>query len=360
VFGPVNLFIPMRNGGSSKNQIKIASLDRIELELARLFRNLQTLEAEASGAARSQARITLESATEDLISWMADERALSVNYQLLTRQSLKKFAEWIRETRGDTSLNSVRIEDLTDYLAATKQNGLEPGSLRLIVIALRMFFGFLKSRGDLKQDPAKTLEAPRVRSRLPEVLKKDEINRLLSVDLAARPYPLRDRAIVELFYSSGIRLSELTRATLPNLSLPERIIRVAGKGEKTRIVPVNHAACRATKDYLGFERAKLAGKSGSPEIFLSRQGAISNQMVRIILKEIADLAGINRRVWPHLLRHTFATDLLRGGADLRVIQELLGHENLSTTEIYTHLSVEHLSEVVRKCHPRGVKMPDKA
>jgi integrase/recombinase XerD len=200
------------------------------------------------------------------------------------------------------------------------------------------------------------LEAPRVRLRVPEVLKKDEITKLLSVDLRGRPFPRRDRAMLELFYSSGIRLSELTGATLPNLNLPDRIIRVTGKGNKKRIVPVNHTACGAIKDYLGTKRSKLAGNNLAPEIFLSRRGPISNQMVWITIQEIASLAGITRRVWPHLLRHTMATDLLKGGADLRVIQEILGHENLSTTQNYTHLDVEHLSKVVQKCHPRGVKM----
>jgi integrase/recombinase XerD len=290
---------------------------------------------------------------------MAEECWLSVNYQLLTRQNLKKFSEWIRARRGSSlsiSLNSIGTKDLTNYLASKKQSGLEPGSLRLIVIALRMFFSFLKGRGDLKKDPAQLLEAPRVRPRLPEVLTKDEIAKLLSADLRGRPFPLRDQAILELFYSSGIRLSELTHATLPNLNLADRIIRVTGKGNKTRIVPVTTTACGAIKEYLGLERANLAGKNLAPEIFLLRRGPISNQMVWLTIQEIASLAGITRRVWPHLLRHTAATDLLKGGADLRVIQEILGHENLSTTQIYTHLDVEHLSKVIQNCHPRGVRM----
>jgi integrase/recombinase XerD len=331
------------------------TLDRNERALDRLYRSLQANHGRPGGRQihECSARTTLESAIEDLISWMAEERGSSVNYQINIRQSLERFAHWIREN-GDKSVTAIRIEDLTSFLAYEKRRGLVSGSLRQITIALQMLFRVLKTLGDVTQDPAKTLEAPRVRSRLPEVLKRDEMRKLLAVDLQGRPFPLRDRAMLELFYSSGIRLSELTGATLPNLDLPERIIRVTGKGTKTRIVPVNRAACRAIEDYLGLERAKLAGKSCALEIFLSRRGrSISNQMVWIILKEIAVAAGIKRTIWPHLLRHTMATDLLKGGADLRVIQELLGHENLSTTEIYTHLDVEYLGKVLKKHHPRG-------
>jgi integrase/recombinase XerD len=268
---------------------------------------------------------------------------------------LETFAEWIKTHRDDKALSAIGTEDLTDYLAGAKQRGLASGSLKLITIALQMLFRFLKARGSLKEDPAKTLQSPRVRSRLPQILKQDEVARLLSADLSARSYPLRDRAIIELLYSSGLRLSELTGATLTNFSLTERIIRVTGKGNKTRIVPVNHEACQAIQDYLGSERAQLAGNRCPPEIFLSRRGPISNQMAWIIVKEIAVLAGIKRCVWPHLLRHTMATDLLRGGADLRVIQELLGHENLSTTQIYLNLDVEYLQKVIKNHHPRGTK-----
>jgi integrase/recombinase XerD len=302
--------------------------------------------------------ITLASAIDDVIDWMAHERGLSLNYQKSVRHSLETFADWIQNSRGGKPLNAIETDDLTAYLAAAKQRGLAAGSLKSITIALQMLFRFLKDRRSLKQDPAKTLQSPRVRSRLPQILKQDEIRRLLSADLSARPYPLRDRAILELLYSSGLRLSELTGATLTNLSLTERIIRVTGKGNKTRIVPVSHTACQAIQDYLGSERAQLAGNRCPPEIFLSRQGPISKQMAWKTVKEIAVLAGIKRCVWPHLLRHTMATDLLRGGADLRTIQEILGHENLSTTQIYLNLDVEYLQKVIKNHHPRGTKVSE--
>ena len=225
----------------------------------------------------------------------------------------------------------------------------------MIVITLRTFFGFLKSRGDLKQDPAKLLEAPRVPQGLPEVLKKDEITKLLSVDLSGRPFPLRDRAILELFYSSGIRLSELTARDTTKLKFNRPDHPRDWQREQDAHCAGQPHSIGAIKDYLRTERGKLAGRSCPPEIFLSRRGPISNQMVWLTVQEIAGLAGITRRVWPHLLRHTFATDLLKGGADLRVIQEFLGHEQLETTQVYTRLDVGYLAEVVKEHHPRGVR-----
>ena len=340
-----------------EDPISIDSLDGIEAELAKLYRSLRAHQGGLS-VEQSSRRRSVEGTIDDLIAWMANERGLSFNYQISTRRSLEGFATWIKNKRGAAeckSLNAIRTGELTAYLASEKQRGLASASLKLITIALKIFFRFLTSHGDLKQDPAKMLHAPRVSSRLPQILNKEEINKLLSADLNGRPYPLRDRAMLELFYSSGLRLSELTRAKLENLSLSERMIRVTGKGNKTRLIPVNHTACRAIEDYLNSERIKLAGKTCAPEIFLSRRGrAMSNQMAWLIVKEIALAAGIKRRVYPHLFRHTMASDLLIGGANLRVIQELLGHENISTTETYLHLDSTYLREIIRRHHPRGV------
>jgi integrase/recombinase XerD len=179
------------------------TLDRNERALDRLYRSLQANHGRPGGRQihECSARTTLESAIEDLISWMAEERGFSVNYQINIRQSLERFAHWIREN-GDKSVTAIRIEDLTSFLAYEKRRGLVSGSLRQITIALQMLFRVLKTLGDVTQDPAKTLEAPRVRSRLPEVLKRDEMRKLLAVDLQGRPFPLRDRAMLELLGSA--------------------------------------------------------------------------------------------------------------------------------------------------------------
>ena len=179
------------------------------------------------------------------------------------------------------------------------------------------------------------------------------MEKLLSADLSLRAFPLRDQAIVELLYASGLRISELTNARLENLSLPERLIRVVGKGSKTRLVPIGRPACAAIDRYLAVERSRLA-KKGANEIFLSQRGiGLSTQRAWQIIKEIAVLAGFETSIYPHLLRHSFATHLLANGADLRVIQELLGHADISTTQVYTHVDVGQLKATVTRCHPRA-------
>jgi site-specific recombinase XerD len=330
------------------NDIAAGRFDGIERELAYLFRQWQAKHVKKVQYKRLP-NISKESAINEVIAWMEEERGLSPNYQSLIRYSLDTFSVWIK----DAPLRAIRTADLTEYLSFHKQRGLAPGSLKVITVSLRVLFHFLLVHGVIRKDPAATLEYPIVRSRIPEVLTRDEMRKLLFADLRLRPYPLRDRAIIELFYSSGVRLSELCNATLTHLDLQQRTIRVTGKGNKTRIIPVNHVACKAITDYLHSERPSLAGAVLSDEVFLSRKGrALSSQMVRTIVKDVALSAGI-QRVRPHLLRHTMATDLMRGGADLRVIQELLGHENLSTTETYLHLDATHLQNVIKQFHPRG-------
>ena len=180
------------------------------------------------------------------------------------------------------------------------------------------------------------------------------MRRLLEVDLSGRPFPLRERAIMELFYSSGLRISEVAGARLENLNLKERVLRVIGKGSKTRIVPVGRAACEALDRYLTRERVNLLRKKTGNEIFLSRHGKkLTTQRIWQIVKEIAALAGMEINVYPHLLRHSFATHLLANGADLRIIQELLGHADISTTQVYTHVDQSRLLAIHKKYHPRG-------
>jgi integrase/recombinase XerD len=185
-------------------------------------------------------------------------------------------------------------------------------------------------------------------------LNQVQVNRLLEVNIQGRPFPLRDRAILELFYASGLRISELTGARLENLNLHERIIRVVGKGSKTRLVPIGRIACDAIDQYLTQERVHLIGRKTGSEVFLSRHGKkLTTQRVWQIIKEIAASAGFDTNVYPHLLRHSFATHLLANGADLRVIQELLGHADISTTQIYTHVDQSHLKAIHKQFHPRG-------
>lgn len=296
--------------------------------------------------------ISFSEAIDQFILYLATERGLSENYQLSTRRSLDEFAEWISKERNGPA--EIEIGDLTSYLAQRKNGGLAPASLKLIVVALKIFFRFLRNRKMTTGDPAELLVLPRLTRYLPETLNELEVSRLLAVDLKTRAFPLRDRAMLELLYASGLRISELATARLEHLNLEDRFIRVIGKGNKTRIVPVGRQACETISRYLAGERPGLTGKRTGSEIFLARHGRrLTTQRIWQIVKEIAELGGFSINIYPHLLRHSFATHLLSNGADLRIIQELLGHADISTTEVYTHVDQGRLKSIHRRFHPRG-------
>ena len=298
--------------------------------------------------------IDFAEAIDCFILYLATERGLSENYQLLTKRSLDKFADWAGKVKQFASPREVELNALTEYLGTEKERGLAPGSMKLVVVALKIFFRFLKMRLMIDRDPAELLPLPRLARFLPETLNQPQVNHLLEVSLEGRPFPLRDRAILELFYASGLRISELAGARLENLNLQERLIRVIGKGAKTRVVPVGRIACEAIAQYLDQERIRLVGRKTGNEVFLSRHGKkLTTQRIWQIIKEIAATAGFEINVYPHLLRHSFATHLLANGADLRIIQEMLGHADIGTTQIYTHVEQSRLKSIHRQFHPRG-------
>jgi integrase/recombinase XerD len=288
------------------------------------------------------------------ILYLATERGLSENYQLSTRRSLEKFAEWASRSKDLACPSNVELDALTEFLASEKDRGLAPGSMKMVVVALKIFFRFLKMRRVNDRDPAELLPLPRLTRYLPKTLNQGEVTRLLETNLQGRPFPLRDRAILELFYASGLRIGELAGARLENLNLQERIIRVIGKGSKTRLVPVGRIACESLNRYLTQERIHLVQKKTGNEVFLSRHGKkLTTQRIWQILKEVAAAAGLETNVYPHLLRHSFATHLLANGADLRIIQELLGHADIATTQVYTHVEQSRLKSIHKQFHPRG-------
>ena len=227
-------------------------------------------------------------------------------------------------------------------------------SLRIATVHLKIFFRWLAARSRLGMDPAEPLIAPRGEKGLPETLHATQIGALLDSIPPDQPLGRRDKALLELFYSSGLRLSEVCKAKLELIDFEEGFVRITGKGNKTRIVRIGRKALAALQDYLKNERPSLVTKKTSSHVFLSvRGGPLSPDRVRQIVKERAAMAGIEQNVYPHLLRHSFATHLLEGGADLRVIQELLGHADISTTQIYTHVDGARLKSIHRKFHPRG-------
>ncbi len=284
------------------------------------------------------------------ILYLATERGLSTAYQLSTRRVLERFAAFVKD--GANDWNEVTLVHLTGYLNERKKRGLAAGSVRLDVIALKIFYRFLEGRGKVGKDQAEALLAPKVSQYLPSTLNEIEAAQLIESIDTAKPLGLRDRAMLELLYASGLRVSELVHARLEQLNLEDGLIRVTGKGNKTRLVPVGREAREAVAAYVEKERPTLLKRHSSSEIFLSVRGRpLTTVRVWQICKARAEASGLE--VHPHLLRHSFATHLLSNGADLRIIQELLGHADIATTQVYTHVDNQRLKEVHRKFHPRA-------
>jgi integrase/recombinase XerD len=294
----------------------------------------------------------MEASCDHFIRYLATERGLSVAYQLSVRQTLDALAGWMKSRT--TSLRDVGTDELAAFLGDRKKDGLNAASLRITTVHLKVFFRWLAMKDKLEMDPAEPLLAPRPDQTLPETLHASELVKLMESIEPSLPLGRRDLAILELFYSSGLRLSELCKARLEMMDFEEGFLRITGKGGKTRIVRVGNKAREAISNYLANERPGLVTKKTSSHIFISVRGtALSPDRVRQIVKERASFAGIDQNIYPHLLRHSFATHLLEGGADLRVIQELLGHADISTTQIYTHVDRQRLKAVHKQFHPRG-------
>ncbi len=284
--------------------------------------------------------------------YLATEAGLSTNYQLSNQRSLESFLQWAQRHKKATTVQEVTERHITEFLSHEKLRGLGASSLRLEVIALKRWFRFLVARRFLPKDPSDGILAPRLRRELPPTLATQEVTTLLESAGGNAPLERRDRAILELLYGSGLRVSELTNAKLELLDLENRFIRVTGKGNKTRIVPVGQQSKDAIEAYLALERPGLVKPKSTSHIFLNeRGGQLTTQRIWQIVHGRAKLLGLD--VHPHSLRHSFATHLLGNGADLRVIQEMLGHADIATTQIYTHVDQGRLKQVHKSFHPRA-------
>ncbi len=291
---------------------------------------------------------------DPFILHLATERGLSVNYQLLVRRVLEGLESWLKERHGIEDAASVTTEHLTEHLGRRKKDGLAASSARVELVVVKIFFRWLNARGKRQGDPAEPILPPRVDKHLPGSLNEENARQLLESITGTSALDRRDRAILELFYASGLRLAELLGARLENLSMEEGWIRVTGKGAKTRLCPVGGAARDALHAYLDHGRPELVTAKSQSHVFLSIRGThLTAARIRQIVEERAKAAGLSIHVHPHLLRHSFATHLLNNGADLRVIQEMLGHADISTTQIYTHVDQKRLRQVHRQFHPRA-------
>jgi integrase/recombinase XerD len=281
------------------------------------------------------------------------EKGLSSNTVSAYRRDLAKFDEFARKRK--LSLEAVTRDDLVDFLAGLYRQKLESKTVARHLVTLRNFFRFAQIQDLIPEDPSVNLESPKIHRALPGYLRLEEVERLLTQPDAKTPLGLRDRAMFEVLYSTGLRVSELIGLRVTDLDTKVGCVRCIGKGDKERIVPVGKKALAIVEKYLRDGRPKLLGKvAGSPTLFVNRRGtALSRVGVWKILSAYGRQAGMRMPLAPHMLRHSFATHLLERGADLRSVQLMLGHADISTTQIYTHVIEERLKQIYKAHHPRA-------
>jgi integrase/recombinase XerD len=268
-------------------------------------------------------------------------------------RDLARFASFAL-SKGARAPTDVSARGLREYVYHLKDLGLAPASIRRNVSAVRTYFRFLLGVGHVTRDPSERLDTPKRWRTLPEVMSVEEIGRLLAAPTLDDPLAFRDRAMLELAYGAGLRVSEWISLAVRDVLFEEQLVRVFGKGSKERVVPIGRSAIGAVAVYLRELRPRLERGGGKGVLFLNARGTPMTRMgAWTILRKYVERAGIAKRVSPHTLRHSFATHLLEGGADLRAVQEMLGHADISTTEIYTHVDREYLRGVHRQYHPRG-------
>jgi integrase/recombinase XerD len=297
--------------------------------------------------------------------WLAVERGLAANSRAAYRRDLRRYAAFLRE-RGLDDPAAVGEETVQDYVrhlgSLTDDDGravLAPSSIARALVAVRSFHGFCAAEGLLPTDPSEEVDAPRVPQGIPKALDEEQVEALLGAVTGSGPLPQRDRALLETLYATGIRISEAVGLELGDLDLEDGLVRVLGKGDKERIVPMGRSARRVLGSYLGDGRlalrsARRRGVGDSDAVFLNaRGGRISRQACWSIVRNAGARVGLDAHLSPHVLRHSCATHMLDHGADLRVVQELLGHASISTTQVYTKVSPERLRAVYDAAHPRA-------
>ena len=288
--------------------------------------------------------------TDDFLAHLSVERRMSAHTLDAYRRDLAALSAWTTANRIDVV--TLPAEQLRAFVAAEHRRGLSPKSLQRRLSACRSFYRWLLRHGRIAASPAAAIRAPKAPRRLPQVLDVDEASRLVEVPTDV-PLGLRDRALLELFYSSGLRLSELCGLRWHDLDLGEGLVQVLGKGRKQRSVPVGSHARAALAAWRAAQAPASDAADGSSPVFPGRNGPITPRAVQLRLRQLAQRQGLFKRVHPHLLRHSFASHVLESSGDLRGVQELLGHADIATTQIYTHLDFQHLAKVYDATHPRA-------
>lgn len=294
----------------------------------------------------------MESRIRAFLNHLRVEKGLSDNTIQAYRRDLEKFAEFIRERK--LAPRDVQRGDIVDFLGALYQKHLDSRSVARHLVTVRQFFRYLSIEEIIKDDPAAHIESPRFRQSLPDFLSIEEVERLLAQPDTTTPVGIRDRAMIELMYSTGLRVSELCGLRVSDLQMDAGCLRCIGKGNKERLVPVGRKALEVVQKYFRESRAQFLRESASPFIFLKEKGKKMDRMrFWTILGRYGRKAGLRKSLTPHMLRHSFATHLLDRGADLRSVQMMLGHSDISTTQIYTHVVEERLKQVYKAHHPRA-------
>lgn len=290
---------------------------------------------------------------EDFLHDLRIERGLAANTISSYRLDLKEFHQFLIQQH---ITNLAKVDQLTilNFLKQQQNKGKARNSVTRMVSTLRHFFQYLVQNEQLTVDPMAEIKAPKKGRPLPQVLTVPEVDALLAAPDTTNKYGIRDRAILEVMYATGLRVSELVHLKMGELHLEMGLIQTIGKGNKERIIPIGDVAIDWIDRYLNQSRPLLLKQRTSPYLFLNAHGSgLSRQSIWQKIQHYVSVAGIRKHVTPHTLRHSFATHILENGADLRIVQELLGHSDISTTQIYTHISKKHLTEVYRKAHPRA-------
>jgi integrase/recombinase XerD len=295
----------------------------------------------------------LQEIIESFINYITVECGLSKNTIVSYERDLQLFVAFLH-TRKISDFQDVRPDMITSFIISEKQRGLSINSITRTIVSVRMLYKFLFSEGKLQKNPLTSIDSPKLWKRLPEIIPLYKVDSLLSVPNVKTKLGIRNKAILELLYATGARVSEVSAIQMDWINLEYGYVKCRGKGSKERIVPLGSKAIEAIKNYLTEARSKIKNSQNSIYLFLSKSGKqLRRENIWMIVKNCAFKAGIFGHVSPHKLRHSFATHLLENGADLRSVQEMLGHVNVSTTQIYTHVSRQHLKNIHQQFHPRG-------
>jgi integrase/recombinase XerD len=299
----------------------------------------------------------MEATVHVFLSYLRVEKGLAQNTILAYGRDLKRFAEFLRK-RQKTRAEDATREDIVDFLSSLYKQKLDSRSVARYLVSLRGLYKFALMEGMVTLDPTENLESPKVRNSLPTYLRVEEIDKLLQAPDVSGPLGLRDRAMLEVLYSTGLRVSELLNLRISDIDMRMGCVRCIGKGDKERLVPIGRKALEAVEQYLANGRPNFARPSAPPPhnnvLLLTRNGKrLSRVGIWKILHDYGTKLGLRGRLTPHKLRHSFATHLLEGGADLRSVQLMLGHADISTTQIYTHVVEERLKQIYKAHHPRA-------